>query len=191
MDILDRPEGLSTDVDYRQFDLGSGPPIGDGEVDVVTAFDFLEHIPRQVRDSRNSTRYPFIELMNDVSRVLRNGGFFIAVTPAFPSPDAFADPTHVNYISKGTIDYFCGDDAAVARRLGYGFSGSFEKTLNKWISPHSPIWGYAETGSMFREMSGPLQWEEVTRLPSRRAYFVRSRTSPFQCSHLLWVMKKT
>ena len=50
--------------------------------------------------------------------MLEPGGRFYAVTPAFPHPEAFADPTHVNIITETTHEYFCGE-----RPLGhmYGF----------------------------------------------------------------------
>ena len=62
------------------------------------------------------------EARREIWRVLENGGRFYAVTPAYPSLSAFQDPTHVNFITKHTHDYFCGHspDAVI-----YGFKGKF------------------------------------------------------------------
>jgi SAM-dependent methyltransferase len=47
---------------------------GDASMDYITAFDFIEHVPRVVYLPK--IRYSFIELMNEVYRVLTPGGLF-------------------------------------------------------------------------------------------------------------------
>lgn len=98
----------------------------------VSAIDFLEHVPRQIASGPNELRYPFIHLMNEVWRVLAPGGRFLAVTPAYPSPLVFADPTHVNYIASGTHDYFCGEKPVGSI---YGFKGRFRAHIAKLSAP--------------------------------------------------------
>ncbi|MES2226299.1 MAG: class I SAM-dependent methyltransferase [Pseudomonadota bacterium] len=125
---------LPEDLDpqrFRRANLSVEPiPHPDSSFDSVSAFDFLEHIPRVLGtpDGRG-TRLPFIDLMNDIHRVLKPGGRFYAVTPAYPRAQAFQDPTHVNFIGHGTWEYFCG--ANPGARL-YGFVGGFEKLRNEW-----------------------------------------------------------
>lgn len=85
-------------------------PFADNAFDSVSAFDFIEHITRQLAVD-GEIRLPFIELMNEIHRVLKPGGRFYAVTPAFPRADAFKDPTHVNIITEDTHEYFCGEGA--------------------------------------------------------------------------------
>ena len=102
-------------------------PHPDGELDYITAFDFLEHVPR-VACGPEATRFPFIELMNEINRVLKEGGLFFSRTPAYPAKEAFQDPTHVNIITDQTIPYyFCLNNGTGegpwARR--YGFEGEF------------------------------------------------------------------
>lgn len=90
----------------------------------VSAYDFLEHIPRVVVDiNQKKTIFTFIDLMNEIHRVLKMRGKFYASTPAVPHLAAFVDPTHVNYITHQTHEYFTGKEP-----LGrmYGFSGNFE-----------------------------------------------------------------
>lgn len=88
----------------------------------VSAFDFLEHVPRVLPAPGGGTRFPFIELMSEVWRVLAPGGRFYALTPCYPHPEAFQDPTHVNVVTALTHEYFCGERPYGAN---YGFTGRF------------------------------------------------------------------
>jgi len=114
-------------------------PFGDREFDYVTAFDFLEHVPR-VACTEERTRFPFIELMNEISRVLKEGGLFFSRTPAYPAKEAFQDPTHVNIITDQTIPYyFCLNNGTGEGPWGrrYGFQGEFvllaQERIGCWL----------------------------------------------------------
>lgn len=110
-----------------------GIPFTDNFFASISAIDFVEHIPRQVcLGSSNEIIYPFINLMNEVWRVLEPGGLFLAVTPAFPSHMSFSDPTHVNHITETTHEYFCGKNPAGAI---YGFHGRFIARIAKRSAP--------------------------------------------------------
>lgn len=101
----------------------------------VTAFDFIEHIPRvlYLPERRN----PFIELMNEVYRVLKPNGTFLSMTPAYPNAAAFVDPTHVNYIAEGTFPLYFGDRQADSPwAIIYGFKGAFHTISEEWQGPH-------------------------------------------------------
>ena len=103
-----------------------------------TAFDFIEHIPRNYWIN-GKTRYCFIELMNEIHRVLQPGGLFLHLTPAYPSLQAFQDPTHVNIITEDTFPlYFCEPDP-LAKTIGYGFKGTFELVKQAWIWNNSLV----------------------------------------------------
>lgn len=106
-------------------------PYPDDHFDSVSAFDFLEHVPRLLPAADGaSTRFPFVELMNEVWRVLVPDGRFYAVTPCYPAAEAFQDPTHVNVITDRTHHYFCG--AAPLGRM-YGFHGYFDALRVEWV----------------------------------------------------------
>ena len=111
-------------------------PFPDDHFDYVIAEHFIEHIPRLIYAGRH--RYPFIELMNEVWRVLKPHGLFYAVTPAYPHPEVFQDPTHVNIITDKTFPaYFC---YALPWARQYGFTGRFNFTKQDWEGPCLRTW---------------------------------------------------
>jgi SAM-dependent methyltransferase len=101
--------------------------------DSVSAYDFLEHVPRVLptADGRD-TRFPFIELMNEVWRVLKAGGRFYASTPVYPAPQVFVDPTHVNVLTADSHHYFTRP--ALGARM-YGFVGDFTLVRTQFCAP--------------------------------------------------------
>lgn len=121
---LSLPEG-SDPARFKAANLSCQPiPHPDASFDSVSAYDFLEHVPRVLPAADGTgTVFPFIRLMNEIWRVLVPGGRFYALTPGVPSLEAFTDPTHVNFITEHTHTYFCGDEP-----LGrmYGFNGRFK-----------------------------------------------------------------
>ena len=96
-------------------------PYTDSYFDSVSAYDFLGIIPRSAI-SNNTMRFPFIELMNEIYRVLKPGGIFYAVSPYYPRNEAFVDPTYVNFIAKRTHRYFTLPNLTASV---YGFNGKF------------------------------------------------------------------
>lgn len=92
-------------------------------------------------------RNPFVGVMDGNHRALLPGGYFFHCAPAYPSPVAFQDPTHVNMITEDTMPmYFCGDsykpwlgpDKPIASI--YGFKGSFELAVDQaWWWNHVNI----------------------------------------------------
>lgn len=66
-------------------------PFPDNSIESVISHHALEHIGPG-----------FMKLMDEVHRVLKPGGLFRIIVPAFPSHAAVADPTHVRYFCEGT-----------------------------------------------------------------------------------------
>lgn len=73
-------------------------PFESGSGDVITAFGFLEHIPRHSVGQPGQTS--FIAVMNEIWCTFRPEGIFLGFTPAYPSAAAFSDPTHVNFLQE-------------------------------------------------------------------------------------------
>lgn len=131
---IDVRDDLSANI--KRADLVLEPiPFEDESFEYVTAHDLIEHIPRVIYMPQR--RNPFVELMNEVHRVLKVGGLFLSSTPAYPHAAAFIDPTHVNIIAEGTFPYYFADKAADSPwAVIYGFKGAFTVKLEEWRGPH-------------------------------------------------------
>ena len=162
-DIIENPKIQNCKIGLESF------PFPADYFDSVSAYDLLEHIPRQAIDySAKKINFPFVELMQEIWRVLKPDGKFFAFTPVYPSKEAFQDPTHVNIITPETHTYFCGAPGKTIYCSHYGFSGRFEALKVEHAYP-------AEiTGDEKRSLK--LRLRKIKRIYLQKKY----------PSHLLW-----
>lgn len=178
-----RPLQEAEGFDYRVANLILEPiPYPDNSFLSVSAFDFIEHIPR-IFPGDGGTVFPFVRLMDEIWRVLAPGGRLYALTPAFPAPEAFTDPTHVNIITDKTHTYFCGE-----KPMGrmYGFKGRFKalRCERVALSEHySAIPGSPENS---KPRTGIKRAAEIIRNLIRR---ISGRSDATRKKYLLWELE--
>lgn len=98
-------------------DLAGPWPWPDSSVDEIIAFDIVEHLPDKCHT------------MNEMWRVLRNGGRATIEVPTIQGVGSVCDPTHLSYWSAGTFEYFEKDNFARERFRGsayYGINADFK-----------------------------------------------------------------
>jgi len=81
-------------------DLSKEFPFESDSIDEVRAFNFLEHIPLGKT----------IDVIEEIFRVLKPGGFFEHCTPSTDGRGAWMDPTHVSFWNINSWLYFCNLD---------------------------------------------------------------------------------
>lgn len=178
--------------EYRTANLAVDPiPYSDDSFGSVSAYDFIEHVPRLLAtpDGR-STFFPFVRLMDEIWRVLMPDGRFYALTPAWPNAEAFVDPTHVNIITERTHEYFC-DEQPLAHM--YGFNGRFEALRTEWVhveNAYSAIPGSPEN-HRHRKPRPPLK--RLSRQIRRFSRWLRGKPDPSTSkppnAYLLWELR--
>jgi SAM-dependent methyltransferase len=193
IDVLANPPFVVSNmsVDYKRVLPGDPLPFETAQIDSVSAFDFLEHIPRVDRSPDGDFKNPFIEMMNEVHRILKPGGLFISLTPCFPSAAAFSDPTHVNFISEETHLYFSGEN--FAKTKGYGFFGEFKLIEASWSDWRGSLWdSYAIKESANLELHNEKRDDYGKSLVKRTKLMLRKRILGHTGeTHFLWVLQKS
>lgn len=181
-----RPLDVTT-FEYHVADLAVAPiPWPDASFASVSAYDFLEHVPRVLAtaDGRG-TYFPFVRLMDEIWRVLIPGGKLYALTPAYPHAEAFTDPTHVNIITDRSHEYFCGD-SPMARM--YGFRGHYRALRIEWTrisDAYSTLAGSVENRALYPPLK---RIARGLRHASRRARGKPDPSFPPK-AYLLWELE--
>jgi len=105
-------------------DLSAYPwPWPDSSIEEVIAHDILEHLP----DKRAT--------MNELYRVLRNGGRADICVPTAPGVGAWCDPTHITVWTAGDFEYFEKGNFARERFRAsayYGVNADFRIVSHEW-----------------------------------------------------------
>lgn len=98
-----RKLGGYVNIDIREkfnpdlcLNIEEGLPYEDNSVSEIRADDCLEHIHQP----------KVIFVMEEIWRVLKNGGKFFVQTPSTCGRGAFQDPTHVSYWNANSILYY-------------------------------------------------------------------------------------
>lgn len=100
MDILPLPGvDIVWDLNVHPFPLPSGCVV------VAIASHILEHIPKVAIDN-GRTRFPLLEFMDDMWRIMRTGADFALAMPHGFSQGFLQDPTHVSAINENMWAYF-------------------------------------------------------------------------------------
>jgi len=159
-------------VSSVEIENGMPIPFPDDYFDSISAYDVLEHI------SRNDLgKNLFIFYMNEFSRVLKVNGHGLFIFPEWNTPDAFSDPTHVNYITKETLNYFIG----VNSNGGYaGITTNFDVLINSNLRLWKK-WVYQA------EMNKNSQKESLRR---RISLFKRTIKRVLMPQHRIWLVRK-
>jgi SAM-dependent methyltransferase len=167
VDVFQHEKSVPTHLIAR----GESLPFESDYFSSISAFDVLEHLSR---DSLFGNE--FIFYMNEFYRVLKPGGLALFIFPAFPFADAFSDPTHVNFITRRTVDYFLGQGDE-----GYaGIDTKFELILNKPLR----FWN--------QWFQSPINNSSNTKLSLRRRISLAKRSTlrAAKPQHRLWLLSK-
>lgn len=84
-------------------------PVESDTVDLVTAWDLLEHIPKAYhwRDENGwNTMYPMLFLIEEVYRILKVGGIFQVNSPIVGQYPCFAPYNHVSQLEPHSFNIF-------------------------------------------------------------------------------------
>lgn len=178
---LPKKQDQHLDSDFYIFDLTKDFPFENNSISTFSAFDVIEHIPRWERMSDDKIKFTFIGFMNEVNRCLIAGGYFFAVTPAYPSVAAFQDPTHVNFITEETVKYFAEEGWAF--NLDYEYSGKFKIIHQSWVYSDNVFSSYKKRPNNVFIYYIVLLLNFIKILKNLHI----TRNSP---SHLLWILQK-
>ncbi len=131
IDILERHNSKLSNFTYKSANVILDKiPFDDNYFDSISAYDFIEHIPRLI-DINGKIVFPFIDLMNEIYRVLKPDGILYAITPVYPKESVFVDPTHVNFLTQNSHKYFTSPYNWASM---YGFIGNFKKQRSKIVN---------------------------------------------------------
>jgi SAM-dependent methyltransferase len=159
------------DKNHFVINQGDALPFPDNYFTTISAYDVLEHISRNVEE-----RNFFIFYMNELCRVLKHDGYAIFVFPSYPHRDAFTDPTHVNYITAETVNYFLGDNT---KGTYAGITTAYKQRLNTKLR----FWGNWVTDPNVSEF-------EQLNLRRKLSLAKRSFFRVINPGHRIWLLQK-
>lgn len=128
-----RMEGF-THIDRHPFegidivaDIAKGLPLAESSVDYVYSQDFMEHLPPESK----------VPVINEIWRVLKNGGKMEHFIPNAGSRNDFGSPTHLSHWNLQQFEHFDIDSYRYDVDHEYeGFIGKFRKIVAEEVNPH-------------------------------------------------------
>jgi predicted SAM-dependent methyltransferase len=113
VDIVSPPD-LEPSFRFVRVDLRAPWPWESSSIEVVRAYDFIEHLPDKILT------------MNEAWRVLQPGGLFDISVPTTEGRGAWQDPTHVSYWNRNSFCYYEASHGHFKRFARYyGIRGGF------------------------------------------------------------------
>lgn len=158
-------EGFGVDiVDFhnkhiKTADLAIEPiPFKADTFELVTAYDFMEHIPKMLYLStalplHAQRRNCMIELFNEIYRVLKHDGVFYFEVPRAGTTQFWGDPTHVTEWCEDSVNYYSGDYFGF--HDDYGHRSKFKKIVAETHPAHS--WRMVVTLKAIKPMEPPYE----------------------------------
>lgn len=96
-------------------DISQKFPFPDDSVDIIRAYDFIEHLPER------------IHTMNEIWRIGKHNAKIDILVPSTDGRGAFQDPTHVSFWNLHSFYYYCSEYSACLELCQrYGFKGAFK-----------------------------------------------------------------
>lgn len=108
---VDVTDGAGVDV---VADLNQRFPFPDNSMDIVKAYDVIEHL------------HDHIHTMNEIWRICKPNALVDIRVPSTDGRGAFQDPTHVSFWNINSFKYYCVEFPAYLKLCqSYGFRGKF------------------------------------------------------------------
>ncbi len=106
-------------------DLTKGLPFGDSSADYIYTQDFMEHLPPESK----------VPVINEIWRVLENGGRMEHFIPNAGSRNDFGSPTHLSHWNLQQFEHFDIESYRYDVDHEYeGFVGKFRKVLAELVN---------------------------------------------------------
>ncbi len=115
-------------------------PIPDNSGDTILTFHFLEHVD------------DLFKTFEEVYRISKNGTRILIEVPHFRSSSAYKDPTHQNFFTAKTINYFCKENHTYTH-LPFKFKlvdfyfgwppnkdNKLKRWFKKWLNKHKDLY---------------------------------------------------
>lgn len=126
-------------------DLNKPLPFESSSANLIFSDNVFEHIKN------------YLELIRECHRVLKPEGRLAIRVPYFRSRHAYVDPTHINFFTLGSLDYFVKSKDAYN---GYRFFDECFETLEIMINPSEKQKSVIDKAIEKYIISHPRKWED-------------------------------